>query len=97
MFSIFRKYKAKKHGVRFEVDTFWPPFYISFGRKPCDGCYVLNFIYDAKIGDVVRLLQGERYVHCYKVLAASHCGGSDHIVSDLEFHIEYHHSEDLLK
>ena len=96
MFKFIRKIKAKKHGIRFSDKDFWPPFYISFTRKNCDGCYVLNFLYDAKVGDIVKVLQGNDFVHSYILKGIGRASGDDHIVSPKEFNIEYHHSERIL-
>lgn len=88
--KFLRKKAAKKNGVPFFEKEFWPPAYISFSEKEYCGCKVLTELYDARIGDIVTVLQDERLSHRYRLLADSVAGGDDHIVSPREFDIEYH-------
>lgn len=90
---MIKKLRAKRHGVPFKIAKFWPPCYISFVKKTYAGCEVLTDIYDANTGDIVPVLKGEEFTHFYILKSIGRAGGDDHIVSPLQFNIEYSHSE----
>jgi hypothetical protein len=86
---FMRKLEAKKHGVPFFIKEFWPPYYISFGRKDFHGCRVLNDVYDIKVGERAAIMEGNGLKHYYELMDISYAPGDDHIVSPKEFDLKY--------
>ena len=89
-FAFFRKRAAAAAGVFFEDTKFWPPYYTWAGCTMYGVSKVLHDVYDAKRGGVVDLLvTPDGRIHRCKLLGMSFAGGSDHIVSPRQFHLQF--------
>jgi hypothetical protein len=80
---------AERFHIPFKEEKFWPPFYNWAGNAHRSGCLVSSVLYDAKIGDVVPVFVDDNYRHMYRVSGIGRAGGDDHVVSPLQFRIEY--------
>jgi len=92
MFSFIKKIRAKRAGVPYHEDCFWPPFYVSFERKTRNTSRVLPNLYDAEIGDVVPVFEKDGVHYLYRLRGIGSVEWSGHDASPLQFDITFHSS-----
>ena len=93
MINLIKKWKAKRHNVPYKNESFWPPYYITYGHAGPNGERVTEDIYYTAVGDVVPIFIGAGIKHLYKLKSIGSAAGSDHIVSPRQFNIVYERSE----
>jgi hypothetical protein len=91
---IFRRWKASRAGVPFQVKRLWPPYHITFGNPVpgFSGNVELIEPYGKYTGDIVPLFRTPSGTHYYTITADWRSPGDDHIVSPRQFDLEYHHT-----
>lgn len=101
--KLLRKWKAKRHGVPFEIKKFWPAGvrYVGAERNGMTLIWANTEIYEPPlifgapkpmVKDVVPVWFKDGLAHFYRIKGIGHASGSDHFIDPTEYHLEYVHS-----
>lgn len=92
-----KKYRARWNGAPYTIEKHWQAYWITFnseGRLLDDKFTVLPFTvagsWHGQIHPVLKI--GDIY-HFYEIVGRTIAPGYDHIVSPIEWWLEYHHTE----
>lgn len=90
--SLFKKYQAKKYGVPYNIDKFWPYYHESLTKQMTKLGFELGTIQSrSNCGDPVCMLQNKDYEYIYVISEIHKLKGGDFLQgTNYEFDLTFY-------